>query len=379
VHGDRGWSGAGTALVRDLPHTLPWLPAYDRRDVLTIQLVLDKLMAKHAMATHATGASSASAHAVALSIFVAAILRPSPGDAVSEGQMLGQWLAAAGISLSVAPPQDEGRGETNAGCEAGRGATDAGCEAADGSVGGDELLAVGWSISHGAHALVSVPAGRFVAAPAATIPSSACALSLCGGAHHSLAVQPSFPVAADRIELAVRALFACDALLFPPTLVLSVWAARADTHVNIDALNEKMGALFAVPMYAFSLGLCWADLRFGKPSGGQRGWRRPPPMRATGKLEYATLMACICGLVVAPSTARAMHMNTPMRLFWASLTAYEATKSAVHAAAGVWRHAEPRYALELTERWLLRSQRAPAPVTLYRGPQLVNRASAVLV
>jgi hypothetical protein len=135
-----------------------------------------------------------------------------------------------------------------------------------------------------------------------------------------------------------------------------------------------------VPMYAFFLVVCWADLRSAMPSAGQRDWRLPPPMRATGKLEYATLMACICVVFLVPSFADAINANTPMRLFFTSLTAYEAIKSVVHAAAGVWRHAEPRYALELTERWLVRSQRAPVPVTLYRRARgLVSRASAVLV
>ena len=98
---------------RELQRSLPWLPAYDRRDVVTIKTVLDRLNRRLNGAALRRGGtqkglrerrklqlSSDDTDAVAHSIFVGAMLRPSPGDRVEPNKSLEQWLGEVGIRMA---------------------------------------------------------------------------------------------------------------------------------------------------------------------------------------------------------------------------------------------------------------------------------------
>jgi len=78
--------------VNALSHNLPWLPAFDRRDVLVIKAAMEKVaMRASRRARRSSVAVSDNMDAIALSIYYAAIFSPSPGDAV-DGRSLRKWL-----------------------------------------------------------------------------------------------------------------------------------------------------------------------------------------------------------------------------------------------------------------------------------------------
>jgi len=123
--------------VKRIQRMLAWLPAYDRRDVMTVKYVLDYMVTKFAdmvgdddedpfevipisklrvsrvsrSDASVSGVSSATnsgdvkikptaeARAVALSVYFYALLNESPGDKVKEGVSLRQWLADVGIRM----------------------------------------------------------------------------------------------------------------------------------------------------------------------------------------------------------------------------------------------------------------------------------------
>ena len=79
--------------MAEVLHTLPWLPAFDRRDIITCKAVLENVQ------QHLNGmAPSSDTDAFAASIYVASLLRPSPGDAI-KGRSVRAWLAEIGITL----------------------------------------------------------------------------------------------------------------------------------------------------------------------------------------------------------------------------------------------------------------------------------------
>lgn len=73
--------------------TLPWLPAFDRRDIITCKAVLENVQ-QH---LHGT-APSKDTDAFAASIYAAALLMPAPGDAIKK-RCARAWLAEIGITL----------------------------------------------------------------------------------------------------------------------------------------------------------------------------------------------------------------------------------------------------------------------------------------
>ncbi|KAL1495233.1 hypothetical protein AB1Y20_017096 [Prymnesium parvum] len=84
-----------------LQRQLPWLNAYDRRDSLTVKHVLD-VLAAHLDADNACGMAAATdADAVALSVYTHASLLHSDGDA-PHGRTLRGWFAASGSRLFTA-------------------------------------------------------------------------------------------------------------------------------------------------------------------------------------------------------------------------------------------------------------------------------------
>jgi len=100
----------------ELQRQLPWLPAYDRRDVMPIKEIFDELAITTAgewakgkkrssifnelgfNSAGASGRAVASRQAVALSVFAQAMLIHSPGDA-PKGRPLRKWLAETGTIL----------------------------------------------------------------------------------------------------------------------------------------------------------------------------------------------------------------------------------------------------------------------------------------
>jgi hypothetical protein len=80
------------ALTCRLLHELPWLGAYDRRDALVVQ---DLLGRSHPdVKLRAQGV-----HTLALAAWIAARLRPSPGDATAGALCLREWLHQRDIDL----------------------------------------------------------------------------------------------------------------------------------------------------------------------------------------------------------------------------------------------------------------------------------------
>jgi len=67
--------------VDAISNALPWLPAYDRRDVLVIKAAMDNVASE----LHAIHELHHNNDAVALSLYYSAIFRPSNGDAVGVG------------------------------------------------------------------------------------------------------------------------------------------------------------------------------------------------------------------------------------------------------------------------------------------------------
>ena len=73
--------------------SLPWLPAYDRRDALVVVQLLD----------HIAGFNTSDVELGALgwSLFAAAQLHPSVGDAVGIGEGLNDWLPSIDVCEQV--------------------------------------------------------------------------------------------------------------------------------------------------------------------------------------------------------------------------------------------------------------------------------------
>ena len=90
-----GASGHGKALNIDrCTRYMSWLPAYDRRDIMTAYTLLLYVAQNE-------GGSIPNAvhpHAVAASIYYAALLMPSPGDQ-PNGRSVREWLAAIGVKV----------------------------------------------------------------------------------------------------------------------------------------------------------------------------------------------------------------------------------------------------------------------------------------
>ena len=86
-------------LRRDLTRELPWLPGYDRRDAMTVAVLLSFFSGEDVNDAH---------DALALSMFTNARLHPSPGDApaghsVRSGHgILGAYLGGARAARAAA-------------------------------------------------------------------------------------------------------------------------------------------------------------------------------------------------------------------------------------------------------------------------------------
>ena len=81
--------------LRSLSRHLPWLPAYDRRDILTVKTIFDAVAVHAALDVHLP---CNNLDAVALSVYYSAILQPAPGDGV-RGRTLRTWLSDYGLFL----------------------------------------------------------------------------------------------------------------------------------------------------------------------------------------------------------------------------------------------------------------------------------------
>ena len=80
--------------LTELTENLPWLPCYDRRDVLVIHELIGSR-------PDSAAPSDNDITALAFSAFVAARMQPSPGDEDAARLSLDAWLAQRNISLST--------------------------------------------------------------------------------------------------------------------------------------------------------------------------------------------------------------------------------------------------------------------------------------
>ena len=79
-----------------LLRNLPWLPAYDRRDVLVVHELLTRSRSDLSPARMTV-------HALALSAYAAARQCVSPGDSSAAALTLREWLAERGMGLFIGP------------------------------------------------------------------------------------------------------------------------------------------------------------------------------------------------------------------------------------------------------------------------------------
>ena len=226
-------------LATELRHALPWLPAYDRRDVLAVNASLDQL------ARRPTDPDFAKA--LAFSAYAAARLEPSPGDAVSEGS-LREWLAAKSIPL---PGPRSSAGHGGGGAAEPSSWLDEGCALArttSARLPVSHLATLGWVVERGASSLLKSPIGSLHVRH----PHSAHAWSLQGVRYLSTReASPSWAIALVMIAYSIIAasMFAATAILVVsatgPSGSLVAGAASGLGVINIGvAVGELMCGLF---------------------------------------------------------------------------------------------------------------------------------------
>ena len=356
-------------LGRIPPVRIPWW------QILTIKLVLDRVCER--LLPDALPFESSS-NAVALSIFTAAVLHPSAGDLVGEGQTLQDWFAAVQISLAKATSTLPFPGR--------------------------ELQSQGWKVVSGAYDIVTVPVGSFFTAdfPSVSIfPTSSATPSTETSSEvisanssvtpsvflmttpHSLLLRRSPLQLGNSVEVhssfevAVVALFAASLVLTFISFAVSIGIASISPGSDVVyQVASFLQSLYFVPYFTFLLGFWWGDLRFSRVLKCTGSLRLPLPMRTTAKLEYCIIMGVCSALIISPQTARALEMGPTMRAFWGSLVTWETLKSCVHAVVGAARHYEPRYAFEISEWWFVRREEAVSSVGLCRRVSLRRHSTA---
>ena len=97
------WTHEEVSLVNSLQRTLPWLPAYDRRDALVVRSLLDMVASELSQPDATERQGEEAICALAASCFVAAKLQPSAGDPVGELHIQ-SWLAQKAIHLPIGRP-----------------------------------------------------------------------------------------------------------------------------------------------------------------------------------------------------------------------------------------------------------------------------------
>lgn len=218
--GDRasgGTSSGGNKLVALLRKGLPWLPAYDRRDALTVKAILDRLQTAPMASAHAT----LDDRALALSAYVSAMLRPSAGDAVG-GRNLRAWLSEKRVPLPPSPAAS-----ATATAEA------AYSDLNELRVPLGPLAHFGWLWRRGATSILSTPAG-LLAAPTPTAPPNGRGGAWDGDRFQPLVtpvVSPAVAFAAFYLSIPTGVIaMLVVRLLHARASVDGVWSAAGQAH-----------------------------------------------------------------------------------------------------------------------------------------------------
>jgi len=297
--------------VDAISNALPWLPAYDRRDVLVIKAAMDNVASE----LHASHELHHNNDAVALSLYYSAIFRPSNGDAVG-GRSLRAWLddykpfsaseyaehqpfmhdlapadwldtpsalelsttseaaAAEVVTYTAASESPAALSDDTAG--GGRTALAASNRASSSKSTHftHELLSLGWRFSIGVNDSVQLPCGSmWVATRSRETVRSVHGLQPLASAK---LVHVSIPLAVLMLVLATS--------VFAVTLCITL-EHKSTTEAWMNDLPYKIAAVIFQTLYLLSASLLFTS-RLGAEVTAIRGGRLPKPLMQSAKLEY---------------------------------------------------------------------------------------------
>eukprot|EP00966_Prymnesium_polylepis_P077121 1786311-Prymnesium_polylepis.1 len=207
--------------------TLPWLPAYDRRDVLIVKHVLDRVAHKlHGVHT------ADNMDAVAFSVFMSAIMKPGGGDQVGANTSLESWFAEVKVPVAqygaegthtggkpeletswLKHPPLMGASSSSKEQRAGRIRSFA---ASQQQLWALELRDLGWMLQTGASLQLACPAGRCLLPPDATISVSDSRMTvweIAGLSTPPSAVAAWKAAAVKRLLIASCTYYSCSSLI----------------------------------------------------------------------------------------------------------------------------------------------------------------------